>query len=416
MRSSTNVYLAALAIFDMLYLIITFVMSLSHYPRVTNPEFYLYWRFRPFAYMLTDACSNTSVWLTVTFTFERFIAVSYPIRGKVLCTESRAKKAIIGVALICFACTTPTPFEWTIIQETNTETNVTILREDFSDLGNNRLYKTIYYWFTVVVFILIPLFLLAIFNSFLIRSVHLSKKTRKTMTSRRDSSRDSSSQENKITVMLIAVVILFLVCQLPTAIMLLYQTFTHVEPNSNLGCFVLGLGNIFNFLVAVNAAGNFLLYCLLSQKYRRTFLQTFCPCLKGRITWVYQNTLYSNVNNGRMSASRTSVDQIVLEKVNRDLRRNSVISGGEMKPFNQDCGNAYAFNNDCVDCSLKATVGVTDEFAHSPKKKTFSGTLFDKIRQKPSPDNDETSQNWSNFNREKHLVRSVSDKWHPNSK
>ena len=38
------------------------------------------------------------------------------------------------------------------------------------------------------------------------------------------------------------------------------------------------LGNIFNFLVSVNAAGNFLLYCLLSDKYRRVFVRTLCRC------------------------------------------------------------------------------------------------------------------------------------------
>lgn len=38
----------------------------------------------------------------------------------------------------------------------------------------------------------------------------------------------------------------------------------------------LALGNIFNMLITVNASCNFLLYCVLSAKYRSTFKSLFC--------------------------------------------------------------------------------------------------------------------------------------------
>ena len=71
MRSSTNWYLAVLAMFDMIYLIFTFVLSLKHYPNAHHVDYYYYWYTFPFAMMITDASSNTSVWLTVAFTIER---------------------------------------------------------------------------------------------------------------------------------------------------------------------------------------------------------------------------------------------------------------------------------------------------------------------------------------------------------
>lgn len=91
-----------------------------------------------------------------------------------------------------------------------------------------------------------------------------------------------STQERRITIMLISVVILFLCCQLPSAIMILYTATRELKSNSNEHALVLAFGNIFNFLMAVNAAGNFILYSLLSKKYRRTFMRLFCNCFRSK--------------------------------------------------------------------------------------------------------------------------------------
>jgi ABC-type glycerol-3-phosphate transport system permease component len=97
--------------------------------------------------------ANTSVWLIVTFTVERYIVVSHPIRSRMLCTESRARKVIVGVYLICFTATLSTPFEWTVLEVTDPETNVTKAEITPSNLGNDETYQTIYYWFTSISFV-----------------------------------------------------------------------------------------------------------------------------------------------------------------------------------------------------------------------------------------------------------------------
>ena len=145
-------------------------------------RYYYYWLLYPICMMICDGSSNTSIWLTVTFTIERYIAVSHPIKGKIICTESRARKIIFCVFIICFAFTIPTPFEWVVVERIDDVTNTTYLQVTFSDFGQNELYKTIYYWSTVVLFVFVPFILLAVFNSFLICSVHQSKRRRKTMT------------------------------------------------------------------------------------------------------------------------------------------------------------------------------------------------------------------------------------------
>jgi len=82
MKSSTNSYLTALAVYDILYLVFALTMTLQHYSRVSGSPWYQHYR-SPFGRPLTDTASNTGIWLTLTFTVERYIAVCHPMKGKV---------------------------------------------------------------------------------------------------------------------------------------------------------------------------------------------------------------------------------------------------------------------------------------------------------------------------------------------
>lgn len=305
MRSSTNVYLTALAVSDLLYLLFVFTLSFKHYPNICEPSFLLYWQYYGFGIWFTDATTYTSIWLTVSFTVERYIAVCHPMRGRLICTESRAKKVIVLVYVFCFVTTVTTPLEYeaTVIQDPK-DNSTLVSCVNFTKMAGNETYRTVFYWFTTITFVFVPLILLGIFNSFLIHAVRKGQQQRCRMT-QVEQSDSIQTQENKITITLIAVVILFMVCQIPTAISLIYDLFHQIPESLDEENIRLGLGNIFNFLVTINAACNFMLYCALSDKYRRTFLLTFLPSCYHPPSPSRHNTVYSSMYDGPCTLRRS---------------------------------------------------------------------------------------------------------------
>ncbi|XP_063920468.1 FMRFamide receptor isoform X2 [Zophobas morio] len=450
MRCSTNIYLTALAVADIVYLLFVFFLSFAVYKNIHDRKYELYWRFYGLTHWLCDSASSASVWLTVSFTLERYIAVCHPIKGKVLCTENRAKVIITGITIFCILTTLSTTFEYALqinescsrnctpeelkarqqtvgkcpqnvtfhhlpnhsivvtnLQSSETdESSENLVKEIYTNLeptinkllpvnctshphiiyvpvypsmfnettvkkfntnliegqvntnsepskdhtehsikgtnhnetftatgkfvvttndtfdndtcclkkftvdteptnlGKNKAYITFMSWFSALVFALIPLILIATFNCFLVHAVYKSQHRRRKMTNSQETV--SMSNENRITVMLIGVVFLFLICQTPTASFLIYSNF-HESQDQTTENIHRALGNIFNFLVTVNAATNFIMYCILSKKYRTTFKALFCGRRKNRqdtLILSSTRTRYSSVNNGiRRNAS-----------------------------------------------------------------------------------------------------------------
>jgi 7 transmembrane receptor (rhodopsin family) len=88
---------------------------------------------------------STSIWLTVSFTVERYIAVCHPMRGKMLCTESRARRVTALVYILCFASTLSTPFEWqTVRKPLNPDFNATNLNGTLQEVVSFYLKMIMY--------------------------------------------------------------------------------------------------------------------------------------------------------------------------------------------------------------------------------------------------------------------------------
>ena len=211
------------------------------------------------------------------------------------------------MAAVVFGCITfnlPRFFEYRIItvktetfdNATNTTSITEYLSEDRTQFGENKIYKNVYKVYLTTFFqILIPIILLISFTIRIVVTLHQNKRriakssgntarkrenpsTAKTSDVRGEEtpattpqvrrrnegakSRHRSSQE--ITMLLITVVVVAIVCQSPLCVF-------HFVRYSGKQCggIVYYLNTISKLLVNVNSSINFVLYCLMSRKFRK---------------------------------------------------------------------------------------------------------------------------------------------------
>lgn len=294
MQSSTNVYLIALSVCDLLYLFFTVTLGFVHCSYRTQPKLAFY--YIPYARVLADLFGNIAVWLTVSFTVERYVGVRYPMKGRVWCTVRRAKLISCLVVLVCLINTSPELFEMDIIEKQSSLSNSTVASFVCvtTDFAKTDSYQIGYYWWFISFFTFIPMVLLSVFNSLLIRIVWKASIIRKSLANSNVTGQvqHQGSGQNKITIMLINVVIVFLICQFPWTGLLIYRTYMSAHGLKMSQYTLKILGNITNLLVQLNAASNFFLYSFFSGDFRRTLKNLLCGCKDDRnVSIVIETTM-----------------------------------------------------------------------------------------------------------------------------
>jgi hypothetical protein len=132
--------------------------------------------------------------------------------------------------------------------------------------------NNINYWLFGVVMKVVPCILLAVLSWLLFRAMREAAEKRRRLLSagRRDES-ERAGEHVRTTAMLVAVVLCFIATELPQGVLALLSgvnngVFTNVY---------VPLADVFDVLVLVNSAVNFVLYCTMSRQFRLTFGELF---------------------------------------------------------------------------------------------------------------------------------------------
>ena len=262
MLTSTNVFLSALAVADIIKLLNDLLYFLVSILMRTHPDAgnrmmgYMY----PFSHYIFNEAVCVAAWLTVSVAVERYISVCHATTAKAVCTVSRARviSTIVFVIMSLLAVPSALRYQRKVVPEPGK--NGTMFEIELSPLGRNERFMTGYTWIQNLLRSIIPLFVLLILNTCIIHALRKQRVPGKKMSSR-----------NRITMMLIVVIVVFIICIFPDAIMSTFFGYGYIEGSY----LVKGIREFTDTLLAINSAVNFMIYCLCSRSFRDIFAEIF---------------------------------------------------------------------------------------------------------------------------------------------
>lgn len=175
MRSSINYLLIGLARCDTV-LIITSVL-LFGLPAIHGQTgllftyaYKVYPFIAPYVYPLAMIAQTVTVYLTLTVTLERFVAVCHPLQARSLCTYGRARLYVVLIIIFSTLYNLPRFFEASRNEVFHRNTTVYIVVP--SELRQDGMYISLYvHWLYLLFIYFIPFSLMAVLNAAIYRQV-----------------------------------------------------------------------------------------------------------------------------------------------------------------------------------------------------------------------------------------------------
>ncbi|XP_059167611.1 neuromedin-U receptor 2-like isoform X2 [Physella acuta] len=302
MHTSTNAFLSALAVADsiklvndILYFFVSVFMRTSS--KLGNLSYgYLY----PYAHFVFSLSVSVSSWLTVSVAVERYIMVCHPTRAKAVWSRRRAVFLCAFIYIVMSTLALPSALRYRTIRCVDQETKSTRLDVELTDMWQNTLFVTIYTWCQNLLRSIIPLIALVILNACIIT------KLRRTKAKRRKNAR------HRVTIMMIVVILVFLICITPDAILSTAFGFGYHES----GYLTRAIREITDTLLAISAGVNFLIYCAFNHVFRKSFTRVCCPVRRASNSWM---TELDESTYRRLSEART----VIMSNIDSSLRKDA---------------------------------------------------------------------------------------------
>lgn len=292
MASPTNLILTWLAIADVLTMLTCLPTNIHFYikrdvqlqPLETRSLAWIRYFF--FHANFTVACHTIAIWLTITLAIFRYVYINFPFVGASFCSVRKAKIAIASVYVSTFLLCIPNGLSFEIQEDRANQTTI-LANSTVTDANRCVTYEVTFYsvrdrtgilyhinhWIHAVFFKLLPCALLTILTCLLIKVMHDSH-TRRLKLEKLGQLEESTvtGEHNRTTAMLFTVVCLFLITELPQGVLTLCSIFIDGFYQD----VYIPLGDLLDFLALLNNSINFVLYCTMSNKFRRTFVELFC--------------------------------------------------------------------------------------------------------------------------------------------
>uniref|UniRef100_A0A914BZG7 G-protein coupled receptors family 1 profile domain-containing protein n=1 Tax=Acrobeloides nanus TaxID=290746 RepID=A0A914BZG7_9BILA len=259
MRSSMNMYLAALAISDTTIIITAFFLFFLESLRRRNATLSkLFAILSPITFPLGLTAQTLSVYFTIAAALDCFVLVfASDVIKQRFCTRRTAKWMISCIIVLASIFNSPHLFEIYVISCWSIPYSQQLFDVCPSALRQNQAYFTIYYAYLYTIFMAVgPMVLLVVLNTAIIIVM------RQSYTS---AAVNSSNRTDSDVFTLVLVVCLFVTCNiLPLTVNFLELLFDLINT------YLIDLSNL---MVVLNSSCNFLIYYAFGSQFRRTLKQ-----------------------------------------------------------------------------------------------------------------------------------------------
>ena len=277
--TTTSKFLKSLVVADAVALIVRCVQMIFVWKEIFWPsQFLLACKMSSFLFLkISHLPERTSKGITVAIVFDRVVAVTMPLRYKIICRPLRITATIVIVYIVAFAASLPNIVDVIMYHiESQSSASMTNPKSITVQYNANRLSKLSLKAssiFNLFAFDFIPIPIVMVCNIIIIISL---RKTRIVESTTNDVQQQRKYQERQITKLLLTISVLFLALCGPRW---LYAVlfYTGFAPSLSAMSTRVAL-DVIATLNILNNSINFVVYAVMNKKYRKGYMAILCFC------------------------------------------------------------------------------------------------------------------------------------------
>ena len=287
MRTTPNLYLALQTMADIIFLLTSTIPLFINYifkdPRSTK----MTTSFGCYSFnALRSSCYYVSLVSVTLVSFDRFVAVVYPLKFRLFRSKRNTAISVIVLLLIAGVSALFTSLDYAV------NTTVCMIwppeTEQFAHMPTIRFRCSRYHpltklWNTIFNIIV---FTIALSCNIGFYSGIIYKLSSRSVATQHSSNTEVNKTRNQIAKLVICNGIIFLLCQMPTRAIIIIQLLRSMSLIPKLPRNVFMYLNMLRAAVLVNSSVNALIYPVLSPFYRVAYIEAFCKfrekCQRGK--------------------------------------------------------------------------------------------------------------------------------------
>ena len=286
MRSSTTVFLIALAIADLIKILndtlyfVTVLLRESSSVTGRNTFIAIY----PYAHYIFNASMTCSAWINVAVAVERYIFVCHGPKAKLLTTINRATFISLAISVASIVISIPYAFRYESSEIS--DRNKTKYSLVISALWKGDNFGYIFNWFHYAFRSIIPISLLVVASILIVRGL-----------------RKCRFRKRRISLCVLFVIVAFVVCVFPDTILSTFFKTGYYEASY----LAKGIREITDFLLLLHTVINFILYSIFNKQFSKHTKELFQYCIHKKRRYSYADEIIPFSN----SHKRTSQDYLI---------------------------------------------------------------------------------------------------------